>query len=134
VASEVRSLAHRCSDAAEEINKLISDSTGQVGEGVSLMDRTNDALGVILEGIRGMSKNVSEIAVSAQEQSNGISEINVAVEQLDRSTQQNAAMFEETTAASQSLTSESGQLAELVAGFKVAQDAEATDETQKEVA
>jgi methyl-accepting chemotaxis protein len=98
------------------------------------MDRTNDALGVILEGIRGMSKNVSEIAVSAQEQSNGISEINVAVEQLDRSTQQNAAMFEETTAASQSLTSESGQLAELIAGFKVAQDAEATDETQKEVA
>jgi methyl-accepting chemotaxis protein len=134
VASEVRSLAHRCSDAAEEINKLISDSTGQVGEGVSLIDRTNDALGTILEGIRDMSKNVSEIAVSAQEQSNGISEINVAVEQLDRSTQQNAAMFEETTAASQSLTSESGQLSDLIAGFKVAGDTHAPEQAQDEVA
>jgi methyl-accepting chemotaxis protein len=134
VASEVRVLAHRCSDAAEEINKLISDSTGQVGEGVSLIDRTNEALGTILEGIRDMSKNVSEIAVSAQEQSNGISEINVAIEQLDRSTQQNAAMFEETTAASQTLTSESSQLAELIAGFKVAKDTEMTGQEQNKVA
>ncbi|MFK7868582.1 MAG: methyl-accepting chemotaxis protein [Roseobacter sp.] len=121
VASEVRILAHRCSDAAEQINKLISESSTHVQEGVSLIDQANEALATILCGIRNMSKNVSEIAVSAQEQSTGISEINVAVEQLDRSTQQNAAMFEETTAASQSLTSEAGQLSNLVAGFHVDQ-------------
>lgn len=119
VASEVRILAHRCSDAAEQINKLISESSTHVQEGVSLIDQANEALATILAGIRNMSKNVSEIAVSAQEQSTGITEINVAVEQLDRSTQQNAAMFEETTAASQSLTSEAGQLSNLVAGFHV---------------
>lgn len=137
VASEVRILAHRCSDAADQINKLISDSTGHVQTGVSLMDNTSDALETILRGIQDMAKNVSEIAVSSQEQSNGISEINVAVEQLDRSTQQNAAMFEETTAASQSLTDEAGKLAQLVAGFRVgeaARRAPGSDDTDAQVA
>lgn len=138
VASEVRILAHRCSDAADQINKLISESTDHVQEGVSLIDSTSEALETILRGILDMSKNVSAIAVSAQEQSNGISEINVAVEQLDRSTQQNAAMFEETTAASQSLTDEAGKLAQLVAGFRVGEAEthrpDAADETDAQVA
>ena len=119
VASEVRVLAHRCFDAALQISGLISETSGYVEKGVSLIDRTSDSLGTILAGITDVSQNVSEIANSASVQSGGISEINTAVEQLDRSTQQNAAMFEETTAASQALTDEARNLANVVAGFSI---------------
>ncbi|MBW4710308.1 methyl-accepting chemotaxis protein [Roseobacter sp. YSTF-M11] len=128
VASEVRILAHRCSEAATQINTLISESTDHVEKGVSLIDRTSEALETILQGVTNVSQNVSEIAVSASEQSGGIAEINTAVEQLDRSTQQNAAMFEETTAASQSLTNEASTLAKLVAGFVVTRPADRADD------
>lgn len=124
VASEVRQLAHRCSDAALQINTLISGSSEHVQKGVRLIDQTNKALEVILNGISNVAQNVSEIAAASREQSSGIAEINVAIEQLDRSTQRNAAMFEETTAASQVLTSEAGQLSHLVAEFKIAQSSE----------
>ncbi len=136
VASEVRLLAHRCAEAATQINSLISESANHVGIGVERMDQTQKALDEILSGIVAMSQSVSEIAVSANEQSSGIAEINTAVEQLDRSTQQNAAMFEETTAASQSLTSDASELATLVAGFKVptAQLARPTDAAGTETA
>ena len=119
VASEVRILAHRCSEAALQISDLITESAKHVDNGVSMIDQTNKALETILEGITDVSQNVSEIAMSANEQSSGIAEINTAVEQLDRSTQQNAARFEETTAASQTLTTEASGLARLVAGFVV---------------
>ncbi|MDW3224893.1 MAG: methyl-accepting chemotaxis protein [Paracoccaceae bacterium] len=119
VASEVRSLAHRCSEAALQINTLISDSAGHVENGVALIDQTSGALQTILDGISDVAKNVTDIANSANEQSTGIAEINTSMEQLDRSTQQNAAMFETTTAASQALTGESGKLSQLVAGFTV---------------
>ncbi|MEP1537344.1 MAG: methyl-accepting chemotaxis protein [Paracoccaceae bacterium] len=119
VASEVRILAHRCSEAAEQINTLISASTSHVKSGVSLLSDTSLALDTILKDISTIARNVSDIADSADEQSVGVSEINTAVEQLDRTTQQNAAMFEETTAASQSLTDEAKQLTQIVAGFSV---------------
>ncbi|WP_298838900.1 methyl-accepting chemotaxis protein [uncultured Roseobacter sp.] len=119
VASEVRILAHRCSEAALQINELISSSTGHVEKGVTLMDETKDALGKILRGIVDVSQNVSDIALSAAEQSSGIAEINTAVETLDRGTQQNAAMFEETTAASQSLTAEASQLTRTISSFRI---------------
>lgn len=119
VASEVRGLALRCSEAATQINGLITDSASHVREGASLMDETRQALGTIISGINDVAQNVSEIAASAHEQSTGISEINIAVEHLDRSTQQNAAMFEETTASNQLLTEEASKLAQIVAGFRV---------------
>lgn len=135
VASEVRQLAHRCSDAALQINTLICGSSEHVQKGVKLIDQTNKALEVILSGISNVAQNVSEIAMASREQSSGISEINVAIEQLDRSTQRNAAMFEETTAASQVLTSEASQLSHLVAGFKIAKSTQeewtAQDRTDK---
>ena len=133
VASEVRILAHRCSDAATQINTLISESSGHVNAGVDRLDLTQKALDDIVSGINEMSKSVADIAVSTNEQSGGINEINTAVEQLDRSTQQNAAMFEETTAASQTLTHEASELATLIAGFKVpssASDPETSDGEQ----
>lgn len=117
VATEVRALAQRSSDAAREINELISSSSAQVSEGVELVDRTGQALSAIVTSVSEISQQVSIIAGSAREQSVGLNEINSAVNDLDHVTQQNAAMFEETTAASHALTSEADALASAVARF-----------------
>ncbi len=117
VATEVRALAQRSSDAAREINDLISASEGQVQAGVELVDKTGTALGAIVESISEISELVSNIAVSTKEQASGLNEINAAVTELDQVTQQNAAMFEETTAASHALTTETNALADAVSRF-----------------
>lgn len=118
VASEVRALAQRSSEAAHEINQLISDSGEEVKRGVSLVDRTGEALKSIVGDVTKIAGHMAEIETSATEQSAGISEINLAVADLDQATQQNAAMFEETTAASHSLTQEVSTLTAIVAQFK----------------
>lgn len=118
VASEVRALAQRSSEAAHEINQLISDSGVDVKRGVSLVDRTGEALKSIVGDVTKVAGHMAEIETSATEQSAGISEINLAVADLDQATQQNAAMFEETTAASHSLTQEASTLTAIVAQFK----------------
>lgn len=119
VATEVRALAQRSSDAAREINTLISSSGEQVEQGVDLVDKTGDALAAIVTSVSEISKRVSTIAASSREQSSGLNEINSAVNDLDHVTQQNAAMFEETTAASHSLTSEADALSSAVSRFKL---------------
>ena len=119
VATEVRALAQRSSEAAREINALISNSAEQVQQGVDLVDRTGSALASIVSSVSEISRRVSEIASSAREQSAGLNEINVAVNELDHVTQQNAAMFEETTAASHALTSEADALSNAVAKFRL---------------
>ncbi|MEL6450722.1 MAG: methyl-accepting chemotaxis protein [Pseudomonadota bacterium] len=123
VATEVRALAQRSSDAAREINTLISNSSAQVQQGVELVDRTGTALSAIVHSVADISNRVAEIASSARQQSAGLNEINVAVNELDHVTQQNAAMFEETTAASHALTSEADALSAAVAKFRVADHA-----------
>ena len=117
VASEVRALAQRSSGAAREISTLISNSSSQVQRGVSLVDKAGNALKSIVTEVEEISVHVSEIAASAKEQSTGITEINHAVHQLDTATQQNAAMFEETTAASQVLAAEATTLSRTVGAF-----------------
>lgn len=119
VATEVRALAQRSSEAASEINALISNSSEQVQQGVDLVDRTGTALSAIVSSVSDISERVTEIASSAREQSIGLNEINVAVNELDHVTQQNAAMFEETTAASHALTAETDALAAAVAQFRL---------------
>lgn len=119
VATEVRALAQRSSDAAREINALISNSAEQVEQGVDLVDRTGAALSAIVTSVAEISSRIAEIATSAREQSAGLNEINIAVNELDHVTQQNAAMFEETTAASHALTSEADSLANAVAKFRL---------------
>jgi methyl-accepting chemotaxis protein len=119
VASEVRALAQRSSDAAREINGLISDSNTHVERGVTLVDRAGEALQSIIAAFGDISRHVGEIAVSAREQATGITEINAAASQLDEATQQNAAMFEESTAASRILTDEARKLADMVSRFTV---------------
>lgn len=119
VATEVRALAQRSSDAAREINSLISASGEQVQQGVDLVDKTGAALASIVNSVSEISKRIASIAASAREQSTGLNEINSAVNDLDHVTQQNAAMFEETTAASHALTQEANALAQAVARFKL---------------
>ncbi len=118
VATEVRALAQRSSDAAKEINTLITESQVEVMRGVELVDKTGHALQDIVVSVTEISTFMSEIAVSSREQSSGIEEINTAMNQLDQATQQNAAMFEETTTASHSLNHEASELAELMDRFK----------------
>ncbi len=119
VASEVRALAQRSSDAAREINALISESGDHVTRGVTLVGDAGSALEEIVSSVGNISEHVSDIAASAQEQSGGLAEINAAMSQLDQVTQQNAAMFEETTAASQTLTSAAAELTTAVSRFRV---------------
>ncbi|MEM6372165.1 MAG: methyl-accepting chemotaxis protein [Pseudomonadota bacterium] len=133
VATEVRALAQRSSEAAREINALISASSDQVREGVDLVDRTGSALSAIVSSVSDISTRVSEIAISAREQSAGLNEINVAVNELDHVTQQNAAMFEETTAASHALTSETDALASAVSKFKLGKSYEVPAKTAPHV-
>lgn len=118
VASEVRALALRSSDAAREINDLISASGQHVKRGVDLVGEAGNALSQIVDSVSNISTHVSEIAASANEQSTGLAEINKAVTQLDQVTQQNAAMFEETTAASHALTREAETLSNTMSQFK----------------
>jgi methyl-accepting chemotaxis protein len=121
VASEVRALAQRSSDAAREINDLITSSGTQVQRGVELVNRAGTALEQIVSSVAEISDLVAGIAASSKEQSTGVSEINTAVNQLDQSTQQNAAMFEETTAASHALTQLAEDLGGTVARFSTGQ-------------
>ena len=118
VASEVRALAQRSAEAAKEIKSLISASTKQVDDGVQLVAETGEALGRILEQVSSVDKVVSEIAAGAKEQSVGLDEVATAVHQMDQVTQQNAAMVEQTTAASHSLRSEMQELLDAVQRFK----------------
>ncbi len=118
VASEVRALAQRASEAARDINSLISESGVQVDTGVALVGRAGEALHSIVVSIETISRNVSEIASSAHEQASGIAEINTAVTQLDRAQQTNAAGVEETAAACMVLRDQALSLDELVGRFR----------------
>lgn len=122
VASEVRALAQRSSDAAKEIKGLISASSGQVETGVCLVDRAGEALTTIATQVGNIADLVSGIASGAKEQSAGLGEINIGVTQLDEVTQQNAAMVEESTAASLTLKQEAASLSALVARFKLTEE------------
>jgi methyl-accepting chemotaxis protein len=119
VATEVRALAQRSTDAAKEIKGLISASGSQVVAGVKLVNETGNALARIAKQVARLSRLVTEIAASAQEQAAGLKEVNLAVTQMDQVTQQNAAMVEQSTAASHSLASEASELAQLIGEFQV---------------
>ncbi|MDB5433648.1 MAG: methyl-accepting chemotaxis protein [Caulobacter sp.] len=120
VASEVRALAQRSADAAKQIKSLIHTSSTEVGRGVELVAETGQALERIGAIVAEMNTLVAEIAASAREQSTALVEVNQALNQMDQVTQQNAAMVEETTAASHGLARETEGLAQLVERFQVA--------------
>ncbi|WP_428989316.1 methyl-accepting chemotaxis protein [Methylocapsa aurea] len=119
VASEVRALAQRSAEAAKEIKGLISTSTIEVEQGVDLVGATGRALERIVAQVAEIDKVVTDIAAGAREQATGLAEINTAVTQMDQNTQKNAAMVEETTAASHGLRKETEGLTRSVASFRL---------------
>lgn len=121
VAQEVRELAQRSARAAKEIKALITTSNGQVQEGVQLVGETGRALETIVSEVQEINRHVSAIVDSAQEQASGLQQINSAVNQMDQDTQKNAAMVEETTAATHGLAREVGSLNQLLGQFKLSQ-------------
>jgi methyl-accepting chemotaxis protein len=125
VASEVRALAQRSASAAKEIKALIQASSTQVASGVGLVGQTGTALRRIASHVAEINAVVAEIAASAKEQATGLAEVNAAVNQMDQVTQQNAAMVEQTTAASHSLAHEAEDLGRLVGRFDVGESAAA---------
>ena len=122
VASEVRALAQRSADAAREIKTLVSTSGRQVEQGAALVANAGEALTHIVAQVSEIDVIVSEIASSAQEQAVALDEVNTAVNQMDQVTQQNAAMVEEASAATQTLMSETSELARLVDRFRLSAD------------
>ncbi|WP_071242753.1 methyl-accepting chemotaxis protein [Agrobacterium arsenijevicii] len=119
VAQEVRELAQRSAAAAKEIKGLIATSGSQVQTGVNLVKRTGDSLEVIVSEVREISIHVSAIVESSREQATGLQEINTAVNVMDQGTQQNAAMVEQSTAASHGLAREAASLNQLLAQFEL---------------
>ena len=119
VAQEVRALAQRSADAAKEIKTLISTSSQQVNQGVSMVGQTGEALQAIVVKVGEIDALVSEIAASGQEQATGLNQVNAAVNQMDQTVQQNAAMVEQSTAASHALKGEAGNLMQMISKFRV---------------
>ena len=118
VANEVRALAQRSADAARDIKDLINTSSEQVEQGVSLVGETGKLLDEIVNRIAQVNRQVQDIAEAAVIQASNIEQVNAAVTEMDRMTQQNAAMVEESTAAARSLSEEAGDLGQLVGQFR----------------
>ncbi|MER0239082.1 methyl-accepting chemotaxis protein [Fulvimarina sp. MAC8] len=118
VAQEVRALAQRSTEAAKSIKELINTSSGQVENGVSLVTRSGQSLDEIVQEVATMAEVIASIASSANEQAIRLREVSGAAEQMDKFTQQNAAMVEEATAAAKTLSDETEDLADLVSRFR----------------
>jgi methyl-accepting chemotaxis protein len=119
VAQEVRELAQRSAQAAKEIKGLIRNSSEEVSTGVRLVSETGEALRTIQQNIVAVNDHMEAITSSAKEQATGLSEVNSAVNQMDQVTQRNAAMVEETNAASATLAQETARLRDLIEGFQL---------------
>ncbi|WP_313206891.1 methyl-accepting chemotaxis protein [Stenotrophomonas sp.] len=120
VASEVRTLAQRSAAAAKEIKGLIDDSVGKVAEGSSLVHQAGSTMGEIVASVQRVTDIMAEISAASQEQSAGIEQVNQTVVQMDETTQQNAALVEEATAAARAMEDQAAQLGEAVARFRLA--------------
>ncbi|HEY1091133.1 MAG TPA: methyl-accepting chemotaxis protein, partial [Burkholderiaceae bacterium] len=118
VASEVRSLAGRSAEAAKEIKTLIQASVERVDSGSKLVADTGAAMTEIVSSVKRVSDMIGDIAAAATEQRDGIAQVNVAVTELDKMTQQNAALVEESAAAAQSMRDQAQRLAEVVSVFR----------------
>ncbi len=116
----MRSLAQRSAEAAKQIKGLITASVERVEHGSALVDRAGQTMTEVVGAIQRVTHIVAEISAASGEQSNGVGQVGEAVAQMDRSTQQNAALVEESAAAAESLRQQATQLVQAVAVFKLA--------------
>jgi methyl-accepting chemotaxis protein len=123
VANEVRSLAQRSAAAAKEIKSLIGDSVDKVDAGARLVDQAGTTMNEIVASVHRVTDIMSEIAAASQEQLSGIELINEAITQMDQTTQQNAALVEEASAAASTMQEQASQLSGAVGLFKLAHPA-----------
>jgi len=119
VASEVRTLAQRSAEAAKQIKTLIQDSVQRVEQGTQLVDEAGSTMSEIVQAIQRVSMIMGEISSASNEQSAGVAQIGEAVGQLDQTTQQNAALVEESAAAAESLRAQADRLVQAVAVFRL---------------
>ena len=122
VANEVRALAQRSAAAAQDIKGLITNSSAQVQSGVALVDETGGKLAEIVSKVGEMAGIANEIASATVEQAENLSQVSAAVREMDMMTQQNAAMVEQSTAATRALEDEAQSLTTLVATFRTRDD------------
>ncbi|MEI7247008.1 methyl-accepting chemotaxis protein [Pectobacterium carotovorum] len=120
VAGEVRNLAQRSAEAAKEIKNLITASVERVELGSVLVNKAGETMQQVVMSIRQLSDTVSEISSASAEQSTGVEQVGIAVSQMDQTTQQNAALVEESAAAAQSLKEQADQLVREVSVFRIA--------------
>jgi methyl-accepting chemotaxis protein len=120
VASEVRMLAQRCAAAAKETRAIIDASASTALSGSSTADHAGHSMAEVVDAIRRVTVMITEISAASSEQSAGIEQVRRAIDQMDEVTQQNAALVEQATAATNSLADQTGQLQAAVSVFKVA--------------
>jgi len=119
VAGEVRHLAQRSAGAAAEIKGLIADSVGKVERGGVLVDQAGHTMTAIVSSVRNVAALINQISIASREQSAGIGQINTAVVEMDRMTQENAALVEQAAAAASSMAQESQDLELAIKAFKL---------------
>ncbi len=119
VASEVRNLAQRSASAAKEIKHLIDDSVGKVEHGSKLVDNAGQTMKEIVSRVQHVADIMAEITSASQEQSSGIGQVNIAINEMDEMTQQNAALVEQAAAAAESMREQSSKLSQVVEQFKI---------------
>ena len=119
VAGEVRNLAQRSAGAAKEIKDLIRDSVEKVDNGTELVNESGTTLNEIVDAVERVSNMIKEISSAAEEQSSGINQVNTAIGQMDEMTQQNAALVEEASAASETMTEQAKSMQDLVGFFQM---------------
>ncbi|HEI6967150.1 TPA: Tar ligand binding domain-containing protein [Yersinia enterocolitica] len=122
VAGEVRNLAQRSAQAAREIKSLIEDSVGRVEMGSTLVERAGETMDEIVNAVTRVTDIMGEIASASDEQSRGIDQVGLAVVEMDRVTQQNAALVEESAAAAAALEEQASRLTQAVAVFHIQQE------------
>jgi len=125
VAAEVRSLAQRSAEAAKEIKSLISASVERVEQGSTLVDQAGTTMTEVVTAIKRVTDIMGEISSASSEQSAGVGQVGEAITQMDRATQQNASLVEESAAAAESMRVQADQLVQAVAAFKLSRHAEA---------
>ncbi|MBW6393055.1 methyl-accepting chemotaxis protein [Billgrantia antri] len=121
VAGEVRQLATRSAEASRDIRALIDASTQRVANGAELVGRAGESMHELVASVNRVAHMLGEISMAAAEQSDGIGQVSVAVADLDRMTQQNAALVEESTTAAEQLSEQADRLARVVGGFRLSE-------------